>query len=337
MTTPFGKPASFNISYTLTSEYRKAQLIATGTEPNSLVKVSYELESLTEAQRALIVEFTGVYSSYFIAIQEEKLISATSSSWAPSEPRIDATNMQFDHILSQDEVFAQMRRMLDDRAALKPQLAEAKAAFRAEQDAKAKAAREAKEKREAEQVAKVAATKEAAAQPIEFKEGKAILNLHQRIADLITGGEKAVVGWIKQTVGIDKTKQDGFMYSGDWVNKGPVEIDDLGKVYLASINDRIYLLTLREGKLSKITAVTNGKGWALVLREKVQQALAEMPTKVEVPVIAITPEARAIMANAMKLVNHVERWNDIDENDPFAILAELTAMYRDLSKRQQQQ
>lgn len=322
---PFSKNR-FTVEYDLTAEYRKQQLIETGTEPDRTVNRMFDLETLTPDQREIVLAMRQASGRpYGYKLCTYNLVDG--SAW--SGPILSAVELPFDHILTDEELFAEMQRYIahsdEMTGALKAAKAEWEAKQRADKEARAAAAL----RLEAAAKAAIEETKAAARQPIEFKDGKAVLNLRKRINEAVTGDSKTPVKSIRHVVGIDSTKKDGFMYVGEFINAGAVEIDSQDKAYLANIDGTIYLVTMRDGALNWQWKATDGRGWALVLREKVQEALAVMPTMVEVPVVSITPEARAAMDKALGMLERRDVRIDGIENDPFALMEALMTVIKE--------
>jgi len=318
----------FTLEYDLTAEYRKQQLIETGTEPQNPVKRMFDIETLTPDQRAIVLAMRQAAGRPFgYKLCTYKIVDG--SAW--SGPILSAVELPFDHIMTDEEMFAEMQRYIAHSDEMSAALKTTKSEWEAKQKANKEARAEAAVRQEAAAKAAIEAAKAAAREPIEFKDGKAVLNLYKRIVE-VTGGAKSPVRSIRQVTGIDPTKKDGFMYVGEFINAGAVEIDAADKAYLANIDGTIYLVTLRDGVLNWQWKATDGRGWALVLRDKVQEALAAMPTKVEVPVVSITPEARTAMIQAIAMLERRAYNTDGIDDDPFAVIGSLMMVIKEQAR-----
>lgn len=327
MQSPFGNTNQYAVSYKLSGEYLKQCLIETGTKPESTVKHVLTIDALTVEQRAALVAFR----EQFREIGGVNLKHYRIAESFLGEPTVSGTENEYDHVLSEDEVLSEMAIMLADRTEKEAELKGAVAAYKAKKEAAAELTRQMKEKAAAEREAAIKAAKAEAAAPIEFKGGKAVLNLYKRIVELITGDSKTPARSIRQVTGIDSTKKDGYMYVGEFINAGAVEIDDQDKCFLANMDGKVYLVTMRDGVLGYKWSATDGRGWALVLREHVQTALADMPTKVEVPVVPVTPDARATMDKALAALERRDVRIDGMEDDPFALMEALMSVIKEQS------
>lgn len=194
-----------------------------------------------------------------------------------------------DHVLELDEAIALLAESQQDKLALE---AEAKAtrelaaAERAQVFERARIDREAKAA--AARDARIAAIE--AAKCIEWNaEGRAILNLYERIA-LVAGIEfdSRFANWIKRVTSVNAAPNNGYMFEGDWVKDETIELGNADALYLVAgkhgsrknQTTEYRVVILRNGRLetTDIAANNEDRGWALLIRDRIAALLAELGT-----------------------------------------------------------
>lgn len=118
-----------------------------------------------------------------------------------------------------------------------------------------------------------------------------ILELQKALLDAASDGiDHRFSNWAKEITGIDWSRNDGYMYQGDFIPTGSVEVPDgHNGLYLTcstggsrKYQTSVYrLMKIVNGEIVKTKFCTSSekRGWALRLRDHVEAALAEMDGK----------------------------------------------------------
>lgn len=153
-----------------------------------------------------------------------------------------------------------------------------------------------RQRREAEKAAQEAArqTKLAEAATIEWNEnGKAIVNLYQKIHTISeVEFDHRFSNWIKRVDSVNMTKQNGYAFEGELIHNRIVEIDNENAVFMVAgtSGSRKYstthyrIIVMRGGKLESTdisTTNSSDRGWALIIRDRVAKLVNELGQSTE--------------------------------------------------------
>lgn len=273
------------LSYSISKAAQDAEYIRTGVRSLFRTrKIEVDETQLTPEQRALLVQFNPSFGSKYGEPAVYRFVAAVGI----FPPVCRKTTVEFDHDITIDEWFEHQSRMLLEQASVEQQIADAMPAYEAE---RIERLRHAEELKLAEREARLEKQRQAQEERkqravIDWKDGNtAIVNLYDAVfAASGLEGDTRFTSWVKQIVSIDKTKQNGYCYEGDFIPCQTVEITRSRRIYLVaattgSRRNQTTEYTVVEmdadGILRHhdITTDNSDAGWALRIRDQIAELL----------------------------------------------------------------
>ena len=245
--------------------------------------------TLMPEDRALIVAFRKLQGQGFGMIELGRM--AIFHSFPFSMPSIRVEPVLWDYVPTAEIIMLQIGLMLEDYALIESdwqaqvnawqvQHERVQAKAQAERDRITEESRQQQIQREQDRLA---------ASVINWKpDGTAICNLMDVLysaADL--NPDTRFANWVKEVVAVNRQREGGYMYDGDFLMSGTVEIKRKPHVYLVTCSHgsrrhktteyRVVLMD-GEGVLHRTEIATDNStlGWALRLRDQIQALLVTL-------------------------------------------------------------
>lgn len=240
------------------------------------VRLDFDIALLNESQRTLWLMLRPLFNK--LTIHD---YSVSAMNYPKAVPAV------FDSELTLDEAFEaiQVREQIktDVERELAARFAERMEALKIEAEARRANTEALKAQQQADYQQALAE-----AHTIPFDEnGKAILNLYNRLVLVseVDMDSRFSGNWIKRITAVDTAKANGYAFEGEWVRDQTVEISRQNAVYLIAgtsgsrkyATTKYVVVTQRGDKLEKtdISASSNDRGWALIIRDRVAQLITE--------------------------------------------------------------
>ncbi len=312
---------SVTVKVQYTKEQQNRAFVETGKRIDSEER-EIDIDTMTSEQRSDLLVISWHTTSRFRTASTINH-SRISKEFSTNEPCIDdGDTISFDSVPTDDELLKLMSELAEEKRVIQAEVAELLPAWREadkarkieeESQRKAKAARyeeldrQREEKRERERIEAVT---------INWENGKALFDLDNGLS--IASGlsyDHRWNSWTKEITGIDRHQKNGYMFEGDWVAKGTVELDENERrvFLLASMTGSnkyratdYQVVELVDGKLVKHDDLHDDDdkpGWALRMRDGISELLqSDEPV---VTTITITTELAQRILVALSLNDQI--------------------------------
>lgn len=311
-----------SINWKPSAKWLDDEFISSGKRPASMQVVKLDTVELTAEQRAVLV-----------ANNNATMFGVTLCQYEPNNSgRPRAVPIVYDEPPTLDEIFARIAVQPAEQQAAEAESLDMKAALAANYEAAKQQAAERNaqlnRKRDDER-----RERRAAAAVIEWKDGKAVTNLLDRlllVAD--DGADDRFNNWAKRVTGItNEAKPGGYNFDGDYVSGGTSVLNgnDFEALYIvASVSGTrrtqtttIRLVLMIAGRLERTDAVTDNSvpGWQHRLATPVLEHLAKLAkldvvsTPEPAPAQITAAEDAAIRAVCTDMIKGVAVWPSGDK------------------------
>lgn len=265
------------VQYELTDEFMNQEFVNTGERPNRFQTLTVDPKQATPQQRQALVDMGIRPLSVLIFLGE------------PYVTGVNVANrvLKADHYLTEAEAWALIEGMVEPYRAAKAEAEAKERLFKEQRQREAEERRIQDEQRQREAEAKHAAT-DARLRNIQWREdGTAIHDLYDALVWVsdVEQDDRFSGNWVKTITGLDTSKRDGYMYVGEWVERGTVELrrgeqqvflvagTEGSRKYQTTTYQVVVINEAGEFEKTGIRTDDDQPGWALRIRDDIAKLL----------------------------------------------------------------
>lgn len=284
---------SVTVKVQYTKDQRNRVFVETGKSIDSEER-KLDIDTMTSEQRSDLLVISWHTTSRFRSASTIEH-SRVSKEYSTNKPCVGTGDtISFDHVPTDEDLLKLMSELAEEKRQVQAEVVELMPAWR-EADKARKIEEEAQRKRKAardeewqQRRDEEREQKRVEGVVINWSNGTALFDLHNGLC--VASGlsyDHRWQSWVKEITGIDRSKNNGYMYEGEFVSEGTVELDENER--------RVFLVASETGSnkyrttFYQVVVLENGElecedlhddddkpGWALRMREGISELLGNV-------------------------------------------------------------